>query len=308
VNIAHWMRRENSGLVRSTIELAKYEERAGHGVTMRAPHNNELMYGDEAMKPDVHAVHSQLWPGAYFDRAPKFMWMHGEPLSSVSNGVSMKAIVELSTQCEAFFCMRREEWPIWNAIRRTFYVPKGIDLERYRPLDPAPPMLAGEPAILYCENWRGQRNPLYLCIAMQQVVQKLPRARLHLYNCSDKKLFDTFRALLEHGKWWSYVKSFKGGETDINRLYNRAHIVVSGLYPLYARGIEAFGAGRAFIGPGYREPEWPYHCELDVDSMADAIVRCWENYDQINYRQYAERHHDVAETVRQSVDHMKRYL
>lgn len=307
MNLTHWMRKENSGLVRTALELAKYEEREGHTVLVRAPHNNEILYGLE-QKPDVHVIHSQLSPTVYFDHAPKFMWMHGEPLSSVANGISMKAIVELATQVEAFICMRREEWPIWNAIRRTYLVPKGVDLERYRPLDPAPAPLGGKPAVLYCENWRGQRNPLYLCIAMQKVWQKLPEARLHLFNCGDKKLFATFQALIEHGKWGTFIKNLRGPAPDVNELYNRAHIVVSGLYPLYARGIEAFAAGRAFIGPGYKEPGYPWTCELDPDSIADAIIKCWQGYDQVNYRKWAEDHHDAAETVRQSIEIYKRSL
>jgi len=83
---------------------------------------------------------------------------------------------------------------------------------------------------------------------------------------------------------------------------------VSCLYPLYARGIEAFGAGKAFIGPGYKEPDYPWQCELQPESMADAIIRCWEGYDKIDYRKWAEQHHDVDETVRQSIKIYERYL
>jgi hypothetical protein len=43
-------------------------------------------------------------------------------------------------------------------------------------------------------------------------------------------------------------------------------------------------------------------------SIADTIIQCWENYGQVNYRQWAEDHHDVKETVRQSVDIYSRYL
>jgi hypothetical protein len=81
---------------------------------------------------------------------------------------------------------------------------------------------------------------------------------------------------------------------------------VSGLYPLYARSIEAFGAGKAFIGPGYTDPEYPWHCELHPDSMADAIIKCWEG--KFDYRAWAEKKHDVMETVRQCIPIYQRYL
>lgn len=307
MKILHWMKKENSGLARSTLELAKYEEKQGHGVCIKEPEADMPVYGVDK-DIDVHCIHSQINVRTYHDSKPKFMWMHGEPLSSVGNGVSMKAIVDLAPICDAFLCMRREEWAIWNSIKRTYRVPKGIDLELYKPLEGITEKLSGEPAVLYIENWRGQRNPLYLCVAMQKVYEKFPNARLHLYNLQDKRMKETFDALIKNNKWWTFIRSVQGPVADVNTLYNRVDMVVSGLYPLYARGIEAFGAGKAFIGPGYREPGYPFTCELDPDSMADAIIKCWENYTQVNYRKWAEENHDVNESVKQSIEVYQRYL
>lgn len=265
------------------------------------------IYGiDKDMQLDC--IHSQLGQTSYFNNRPKFMWMHGEPLSSVANGISMKAIVDLAPTVDAFICMRKEELPIWRSIKKTYLVPKGIDLEIYRPLDGITEKLAGEPAVLYYENWRQQRNPLYLCVAMEEVWKKYPKARLHLYNCNDKKMLETFQALIKNNKWWTFIRSLQGPVPDVNLLLNRADIVVSCLYPLYARSIEAFGAGKAFISPSYKEADYPFTCELDPHSMADAIINCWENYGDVNYRKWAQDHHDVKETVRQSIDIYERYL
>lgn len=307
MKLAHYVRKENSGLFRTTLELANYEEKQGHQVSLREPGADAPIYG-RVDDPDVELVHSQLNPNRYHDGVPKFMFMHGEPLSSVGNGVSMKSIVDLAPLMDAFIAMRKEEISIWSTIKRTYYVPKGIDLEMYHPMEGVTERLSGEPAVLYVENWRGQRNPLYLCVAMQKVWQKYPNARLHLYNCSDKRMSETFKALIQHNKWWTFIRSLQGPEKDVNLLYNRVDMVVSCLYPLYARGIEAFGAGKAFIGPGYREDGYPWTCELDPDSMADTIIRCWENYGQVDYRRWGEEHHDVAETVRQCVRIYERYL
>jgi glycosyltransferase involved in cell wall biosynthesis len=307
MNILHWMKKENSGLARSTLEIAKYEEKQGHSVCIKQPSEDMPIWGvDKEMQ--LHSIHSQLHPKAYHDSRPKIMWMHGEPLSSVGNGISMKAIVDLAPLCDAFICMRKEEYPIWNTIKRTYVVPKGIDLEVYKPLPGPMERLSGEPAVLYVENWRGQRNPLYVCVAMQIVHEKYPNARLHLYNCQDKRMMDTFQALIKNNKWWTFIRSIQGAVEDVNKLYNQVDMVVSGLYPLYARGIEAFGAGKAFIGPGYKDADYPFHCELDPQSMADAIIKCWENYKQVDYRKWAETRHDVNETVRQSVEVYNRYL
>jgi hypothetical protein len=143
---------------------------------------------------------------------------------------------------------------------------------------------------------------------MQIVHEKFPNARLHLYNCTDKRMMETFQALIKNNKWWTFIRSIQGSVENVNELYNKADMVVSGLYPLYARGIEAFGAGKAFIGAGYKETDYPFTCDLDPQSMADAIIKCWENYKQIDYRKWAETHHDVNETVKQSVEVYNRYL
>lgn len=316
------MKKEKSGLAFTTLELVKAEEQQGHGVAIHEPSDPEglpgpLLYGNPDLEFQVECVHSQMPPSSYHNGTVKALWMHGEPLSSVGNGVSMKAIVDMASRVDCFIAMRKEEHAIWNTIKRTFVVPKGIDLARFTPIDIKPhdpedpnSKLPGEPAVLYAEHWRGQRNPLYLLIAMQKVWQKFPKARLHLFNCTDPKMYETFKALNAYCKFWPFLRTISGPVPDdqVNALYNRSDIVVSGLFPLYARSLEAFGAGKAFIGPGYTDSDYPYHCTLDPESMADAIIQCWEDYGKFDFRKWAERKHDVQETVRQSIDIYKRFL
>jgi glycosyltransferase involved in cell wall biosynthesis len=316
------MKREKSGLAFTTLELVKAEEQQGHGVCVREPTDAEglpgpVLYGNPDLKFDVECIHSQMPLTSYHNGLPKFLFMHGEPLSSVGNGVSMKAIVDMASRVDAFIAMRTEEAAIWSSIKRTFVVSKGIDLERFHPVEVPPhdekdptSKLSGEPAVLYAEHWRGQRNPLYLCVAMQQVYQHYPKAKLHLYNVQDPKMYETFKALSSYNKWWPFLRTLNGAVTDadVNLLYNRADIVVSCLYPLYARSIEAFGAGKAFIGPGYTDPAYPWHCDLHPDSMAQAIMACWQGSGTFNYRQWAQEKHDVQDTVRQCLAIYQRFL
>jgi hypothetical protein len=322
VNIVHYMKKEKSGLAFTTLELVQAEERLGHRVLLREPTDDTgmpgtVLYGDPSVVADVECVHSQMPVTANFSNVPKFLFCHGEPLSSVGNGVSMKAMVDMAPKIDAFIAMRQEEAAIWRTLKRTYVVPKGIDLERFKPLDvPAhvqgddTTKLSGSPSILYCEHWRGQRNPLYWCVAMEQVWKVFPQARLHLFNCPGGKMFDTFRSLINHNKWTTFIRTLNGPVDDaqVNFLYNRADITVSGLYPLYARSIEAFGAGKAFIGAGYTDPEYPWHCDYHPDSMAKAIIDCWTDYGRIDYRQWAEQKHDVMNTVRKLTDIFQGYL
>lgn len=307
MNIMHHARRENSGLMHTTLELAEEEQRQGHGIRMQEPSGKTPLLETFEGSPDIHCIHSQLSQLSYHDDIPKLMWMHGEPLGSVGNGISMRAIVDLASSCEAFICMRKEELPVWNAIRKTHLVTKGIDLTRYKVMEEKPEKLQGSPAVLYYENWRGQRNPLLLCLAMREVVKKLPEARLHLYNCPGGKMYDTFNRLIGHCRWGTFIGSLKAQEKDVVRLLNRADIVVSCLYPLYARGIEAFGCGKAFIGPGYKEPGYPYTCDLEIQSIAAAIIKAHEERGKMDFRKWAEMHHDIKTTARECVDIYQRY-
>lgn len=313
MKLMHWMKAERSGLAFTTLELVAEEERQGHQVCVREPSGN-VLYGQPFANDeyDVDLIHSQLPISSYGNRKPRFLFCHGEPLSSVGNGVSMKAILDLAPLCDAFICMRKEEYDYWSLIKRTYLVPKGIDLNMFKTLPAtAQQKLSGSPAVLYMEHWRGARNPLPLIVAMQKVWREYPDARLHLYNCNDKRMQETFKALIDGAKLWPYVRSLQGpvDVLKVNELLARVDIVVSCLHPLYARSIEALGAGKAFLCPGYTDPEYPWHCDLDPDSMAKAIVDIWENgCGKFDFRAWAERKHDVAETVRQCIKIYERYI
>ena len=241
------------------------------------------------------------------------MILHGEPLSSVSNGISMKAICDLAPVCDAFICMRAAEQPIWNLIKRTYTVPKGVDLDRYSPGTPVK-KLSGEPAILYCENWRGQRNPLYLIAACALAKRRLPKLRLHLYNCQDAKLHGQIKVYCDAGRLYDVVASLLGPAPDVVDLYRSADIVASCLHPLYARtAVESLACGAAHVAPGYDVTghdgtPYPYRCDLEPHSMADAIGAAWEARGTFSPRQWAEQNHDAAEMVRQAVAIYERIL
>lgn len=313
MRLTHWMRQERSGLAFTTLEIVAEEERQGHHVCVREP-SGGVLYGQPFPNDeyDVDLIHSQFPVSQYANRRPRFLFCHGEPLSSVGNGVSMKAILDLAPLCDAFICMRKEEHAYWSMIKRTFCVTKGIDLDIFKPLpSTADKKLSGAPAVLYMEHWRGQRNPLPLIVAMQAVHREYPEARLHLWNVTDEKMHSTFRALIDSAKLWPFVRSLQGPvkPLEVNALLNRCDIVVSCLFPLYARSIEALGAGKAFLCPGYEDPEYPFHCTLDPDSMAKAIIDIWENgCGKFDFRAWAERKHSITDTVRQCVQVYERYL
>ena len=41
--------------------------------------------------------------------------------------------------------------------------------------------------------------------------------------------------------------------------------------------------------------------------MATAIIKLWEEWGKVDFRKWAEEHHDIKETVKQAVDIYERY-
>ena len=309
MQITSWMKKEDSGLARTTLELVKATEDAGHAVCLRQPGDGMPIYhpSDET---DLHTIHSQLHPSAYHDGKPKVLWLHGEALSSVGNGISMRAVVDLAPMCSAFLAMRREEMSIWRDVCPTYYVGKGVDLDVYTPAEGIVERLSGEPAVLYIENMRGQRNPLYIILAMREVYKKYPKARLHIYNCNDKRMYECFKGLIDHCKYGLFVRSLQGPVADVPALIHKVDMVVSALHPLYARTpLEALACGKAAICAGYNEPGYPWTVkEYSPEGFAEAVITCWEKYDHLNYRKYAEERHDVKRCVDHALRVYERFL
>jgi glycosyltransferase involved in cell wall biosynthesis len=321
MRIQHFVRREVSGLYRTTIEMCKAELDFGHEVLIQEP-QGQVVFGKLSGPADVHIIHSQYDMKAYHtNRAewgievntPVFMVQHGEPISSVGNGISMRAILDLAGMCDALICMRKEEQPIWNSIKRCFYIGKGVDLDVFKPSQEIQDKLRGSPSVLYYESWRGSRNPLILCKAMELVWKRYPEAKLHLYNISDQRMLDTFKALREGCKWL-FIGSLQGPVKydEVPALLNRVDMVGSCLFPLYARTpIEALACGKACVAPGYPgdpENDYPFRCTLNAESMAEAMIAAHENKAHFDYRAHAERFHDLRQMVRNMVNIYESYI
>lgn len=319
MKILHWLREVSSGMEATTYELASAERELGHEVQVRDPHDGRVLQGPAEITPDVHCVHSQIPPELLFDEAPKFAWMHAEPLYSMGMG-AMEAILGFATRIDAFICMRAEELPIWRALKRPCYlVPKGIDLDKFKPAEPAE-KLPGEPAVLYYENQRAERNPLYWMAAMEQVWRANPDARLHIFNNRDEARLQLLLGIIRAAGWECFMGTVGPHVPDVPALINSVDIVVSSIYPLYARSIEALGCGKPLVCPGYREHEdYPYRCDLEAGSMAAALDRAWidkvwsetpsgADSGKLDPRAWAEKHHDVMETARQACEIYQRHL
>lgn len=167
---------------------------------------------------DIHVVHNTT--GGISDRLkPKIFAIHGTPeamLYSELNPTEAKsrsftAGLEWLNTFEATFVYSMRHFDIWKTFARNgplYYVPKGVDLVRYRPNGMAMD-LEGEPRILYGEIFRKIKDPFLLFFALQEVFKQHPAMRFHPWG------------FLEGNRLWSEIVG-RGGFSDFIGKYRLA--------------------------------------------------------------------------------------
>jgi len=306
VKILHWLKKENSGLFRTAVELAKYEERLGHSIALRQPAKNETFYGFRDDDFDIHCIHSQINPHYYKDGKPKILFLHGEPDYGMMTKISTTAIMDLIPVVDCFVSFNKDEARIWSSFKRTYTITKGVDLEKYKPTK-LKQKLRGTPAIIYSEHWRQFRHPLHVFIALEKVYKKLPMMRFYPFGCPPKEK-DFWLRIVRSNRYSIFTPGVFQKQPDINNLLNMGDMVISPVFPSYGRvSLEAIACGKSVVAYN-TNPHTDYQCKpYDPDSMAEQILRCWEEKKN-GQRSYAEKHLNVQRTAEEAIEIYKRYL
>lgn len=307
MKICHWVKKENSGLFRTTVELAKYEERLGHTIALRAPAQNETFYGFRDDDFDIHAIHSQIHPHYYKDGKPKLLFLHGEPNYGLMTKVSTKAIMDLIPIADAFVSFHPDEARIWNSFKRTYTITKGIDLEKYVPVKNPTKKLKGSPAILYCEHWRQFRHPLHVFIALEGVKKKLPGMRFYPFGCPDAEK-EFWLRIVRNNKYNMFTPGVFQWQKDMPNLLSMADIVVSPVFPSYGRvALEALAMNKPVVAYN-SNVHADYKCRpYDPDDLAEKILACWEEKPN-GQRKYAEKNLNAEQMAKDAIEIYKRFI
>jgi len=306
LKIVHWVKREKSGLFKTTLELAKYEERKGHKISLRTPSDNKLIYGFAGDDFDIHCIHSQINPLYYKDGKPKMLFMHGEPNYGVSNKISIGAIMDLLPLVDGVISFNKEEAETWNSFKRVYIIQKGIDLEMYKPTVVGK-KLVGSPAILYSEHWRGFRHPLHVMAAAEKCLTKMPKLKVYLFGCpEDDKAF--WLKLVRFNHYSLFTPGVFGQQKYINEILNMSDMVVSPVFPSYGRvALEAMACDKPTVGydsnPHVNYKVRPY----DINDLADKIMKCYEEK-PTGQRDYVSKNANAEIMAEQAIDVYKRFI
>ncbi len=307
MKIIHWVRKEASGLFKTVGELAKYTEREGHEVSLRTPNEQEVIYGFNDDVFDIHAIHSQLHPKYYKDGKPKILFLHGEPDYGIMVKVSTEAIMDLAPIVDAFVAFNAEEADIWQSFKRTYIIPKGIDLEKYKPVG-VEKKFDGDPSILYAEHWRAFRHPLHVFIACEKVYKENHNIRFYPFGCPKGKEQEFWLRMVRQNRYNAFCPGIFQWQLHMNGLINMSDMVVSPIYPSYGRvALEALACNRPVIA--YKtNPHATYKCEpYNPQEMADAILDCWKNKPN-GQRDYAEKFLDAKLMAQGAIDIYRRFI
>uniref|UniRef100_A0A6H1ZI52 Putative glycosyltransferase n=1 Tax=viral metagenome TaxID=1070528 RepID=A0A6H1ZI52_9ZZZZ len=307
MKIVHWVKREQSGLFRTTIELAKYEEKLGHSAALRQPQGNQTFYGFSDDDFDVHCIHSQIHPHYYKDNKPKFLFMHGEPDYGMMNKVSVTAVMDLIPIVDTLIAFNKDEAKIWNTFKRTHVITKGVDTDRYRPMNDLGKKLKGNPAILYCEHWRTFRHPFHIFVALEKAVKKLPGLKFYPFGCPAEEK-DFWMRIIKQNRFTWFTPGIFQWQDKMEVLLNLADIVISSVYPSYGRvSLEAMACNKPVIACN-TNPHADYKCEpYNPDDMAEKIIQCWSEKKN-GQRQYAEKNLSAAKMAEEAIEIYKRFV
>lgn len=306
MKILHWLKKENSGLFRTTVELAKCEENLGHNVAFRTPTENQTFYGFGDDKPDIHCIHSQIHPHYYKDGIPKVLFLHGEPDYGMMVKVSTQAILDLIPVVDCMVAFNPDEGKIWNSFHRTYTITKGIDLEKYKPMDVGK-KLKGSPAIIYAEHWRTFRHPLHVFVALEKVKRKLPGMIFYPFGCPPTEK-EFWLRIVRQNRYSIFTPGVFPWQKNTAELLSMGDMVVSPVFPSYGRvSLEAKACNKPVVAYN-TNPHADYTCRpYDPDDMAEKIVKCY-NEQRNGQRQYAVDNLDSMQMAKEAVEIYRRFL
>ena len=305
MKILHWLKKENSGLFRTVLELAKYEQRQGHVTALRMPAENKTFYGFSDDSFDIHCIHSQINPIYYKDGKPKILFLHGEPDYGMLVKISTTAILDLIPLIDCMVAFNPGEAKIWNSFKRTYTIPKGIDLETYKPIE-LKKKLPGAPAILYSEHWRQFRHPLHVFVALDKVYKKYPKMRFYPFGCPKNEM-KFWNRLISNNRYSVFTPGLFSHHPQIARLMSAIDMVVSPVFPSYGRvSLEAMACNKPVIAYN-SNPHADYKCTpYDPDDMAEKIIQCIEERPNTQ-RKYAEENLSAAIMAEEAIKIYRRF-
>ncbi len=268
---------------------------------------------------DIHIVHYTV--GGLSDRLkPKMFAIHGTPeamLYSELNpaefkGRSFTGGLEWMNSFESSFCFSKRHLDMWQNFAHNgpvSYVPKGVNLERFRPNGMAM-NLKGEPRILYGEIYRGIKDPFLLLFALKKLREQYPSLRFHPWGFDELRIWTQVFAA---GGFADFLGEYRlaGRQSYPEHWYRGGDMTIcTNVWGEPARvGIESMACGTPTIAwdtdKKYDDAVFNATADaFDIDSLVETMATFWEtmkddpDYIRKQTRELAEKHYDIQATAK----------
>ena len=330
-----------SGMYESTRDQIKYEQREGLDSVLIdpiRPNFNGAVDGpvttvpwQDAMESDVWVVHAKIPPPlqeyitANRDKHVVVSIMHGPVEHQM---IKEWLFLEKGIEEEGGFSITHINWlwhhdacvvineheyevsKIFDEYGKLIYIPNSIDLERIDGDYKWP--YRRHPAIISCDAPRIEKLPLHILFAMPRIIEKIPEARLNLFNlplvhieffrniiCRSKERFLDFKCCENiQMKGGTLMPFIRGADIGFNNN-------LSGIMSRVSMEMMAMGVPVVAYNGDYTD----YHAKIfDLDSIAKQIERCWKDLNDSKKKlrektiEYAHKHFDRGVHVKKYVE------
>jgi len=306
MKIVHWTNYvpRKSGMYESVKDQVKYERLNGIESDLAEPNDKHKngredmddgwfspISWEKAKKADIHVLHAWIPDEFKNDKTKKHVAvLHGpnehmlwKEFTSNRADESFNLHLKILWTYDATIVHYDHEWEImklYDEKDRLHLVPNSIDISRYQDDDVHSWKFWHRPAILSCDTVRLEKLPAQIMWAMPKIVERIPDARLNIFALPLEGI-STWRNMFCKAKKRAIEGACENIQFEINDLrpfMKGADMMFNNnMNGIYSRAqMEMMAMGKPVIA--YNGDYTPYIAKIwDLDSIADQVVRCWED-------------------------------
>jgi glycosyltransferase involved in cell wall biosynthesis len=329
MKITHWSNWaiNRSGLFHCAAEQVKFERRLGIdsqlAITEKEFPTDEIF--DGWLKPVSwkETEDSTLWivhrgiPAKLMElKIPRLVVIHGnveflvlEEIFSHAEKQGINTHVNLIKDSDASVAVNPKDYDIWKLYdpgEKLNLIPDAIDCEKYTIEGNCYPYFH-RPQILWADSLRPNKFPMHIIWAMNEIVKKIPDARLTVVGLDLLGIL-TFRNLILRSPNNHLAANIENIQllTNDNPSYMRGADILfnSNISGIYSRTeLEAMACGCQVVGYG-DFTKWQAK-PFDIKSIAEQIINCWneiknnKEQSRLNARQYVLDNHNMEKQVKE---------
>lgn len=300
IKIVHWSNwaPRRSGLYECVKDAIKYERKYGFNSQMAITEteNPKDLIDDgwltpiswaEAKDADLFLLHRGLPKTMEGLKQPIIFVIHGtydflllEEVFTKAESTQFNSHINLLKHCDFSVAVNEHDRQVYSqyiAKDKLILINDNIDVERFTIEGYKYPMVHS-PSILFADSIRPNKHPASAIWCMNEVVKKIPTARLNIIGLSLDSILTWRNIILRspNQEVASHIETIQLLTNDSTPFMRSADILINGnMSGIFSRvQIESLSCGVQIVGYG-SNTKW--QCSHDVNDMATKVIDCWNN-------------------------------